>query len=161
MLSEDFLQHWQQVHHLKSQLKAAEQRADAADFRANESDAELASWRQLQADIARSLPTTWESKSLVDGQVDPSIGHHIPRHEMLLHFSKGSTQSPASQMQKDIQISQTSQNPVAVFRQVYQNDDASKQSAAAGQTVGEGDRMKGIGCSETAHLRKGVPLAVS
>jgi hypothetical protein len=42
---------------------------------------------------------------------------------MLLHFSKGSTTSPASQMQQDLKSSQSSRNPVAVFRQVYRNTD--------------------------------------
>lgn len=149
------MQHGQQIHLLKSQLKAAEQRADAADVRANKSDAELASWRQLQADVASSLPTTWESKNRVDGQVDPSIGRSIPRHEML-HFSKGSTASPASQMHKDLKSSQASQNPVAVFRQVYRNNDASQQGAAAATDRGESKSGRVTGFTETAHLREGT-----
>lgn len=153
------MQHGQEIHVLKSQLKAAEQRADAADIRANKSDAELASWRQLQADVARSLPSTWETKSRVEGQVDPSIGHSIPRHEMLLHFSKGSTPSPASQMQKDLKSCQAAQNPVAVFRQVYRTSDASQPGAVASSDRGDSKSGMLPVFTETAHVREGMASA--
>lgn len=151
------MQHIQQVEHLEKKLKAAEQRADAADDRASKSTSELASWRQLQAEVARSLPTTWESKQTLEGQVDPAIGHSIPRHDMLLHFSAGAITSPASQMQKDIRSVQESQNPVAVFRQVYRNSDASQQGAKAPTDPSETWNGKASGCSTTAHLREGAP----
>ena len=152
------VQHGQQIQVLKSQLKAAEQRADSADVRANKSDAELASWRQVQADVARSLPTTWDSKSRVDGEVDPSIGHSIPRHHMLLHFSKGSTPSPASQMQKDLRSCQAAQNPVAVFRQVYRTADASHPGAVAASDRGDSKSGRVPAVPATAHLREGAQL---
>jgi hypothetical protein len=61
---------------LNKQLTAAELRADEADAQAAQSHSELANWRQLQGEVARTLQSGWESKQQ---SVDPTVGHTIPR----------------------------------------------------------------------------------
>jgi hypothetical protein len=101
---------------LEERLQAQRRQTEAASAEAKEQSDLLASWRQAQAELMRTLPRLDGSRRQ-KSTVEPTLGSMVPK-QCMLRFEKG----PPSPITAFASChGKPKQSPLEVFREVYKN----------------------------------------